>query len=202
MPDYSGLPSTIFRKGETLKARDLQALANAIRRQSMLPGSFQSGALLLQAGQTWEQEDNATLVLACILAEVPAMTGSISGTYPDYDITFTHGFAEEAAIILEATDSGWRAPLVGEYETPRLVAVANISRSILRGSTDKPIFLLGYERTLLIDEEESAELVDAFVPANWDMSSLPGLNGNAQIPFHDGDGAFKLDGASCAEDES
>lgn len=50
MPDFSGLPAGIFKKGETLKSKDLQALATAVRRTQLLPNSFQSGSLLLQAG--------------------------------------------------------------------------------------------------------------------------------------------------------
>ncbi len=49
MPDFSRLSSNMFKKGDVLRAEDLQALADAIRRQVSLPVAFQNGAMALQA---------------------------------------------------------------------------------------------------------------------------------------------------------
>jgi hypothetical protein len=197
MPDYSNLPANMFRRGDTLKADDLNKLADLARRSPLLPGSFQNSAVLLQAIGGQEAAAGTTLVAAIIFQEVPACDAALSGTYPDFTVSVNHGFTENACIVLEESESGWDAPELGEYDTVEFTAVANTSRSILRASETDPVVMFGYVRDMLVDGDSGEETVPTFVPTNWDMSSLFGFDAVPQIPYHDGDGAFKLDAGGC-----
>ena len=49
MPDFSDLPTRMFEPGQALLADDLNKLANASRRVSIAPNTFQNGAMTLTA---------------------------------------------------------------------------------------------------------------------------------------------------------
>lgn len=194
--DYSTIKR--WTSGDSITATRLNSMSDAIRRSMLQVGQYQDGQLNLVARSLRRASEAGTqLVAAVIFEEVPPCTVTMAGTYPDFTVTIDHGFLENAGFLLEETDYGWEVPLVGEYETIEFIAVANMSRSMLRGSETHPVILLGYVRDILVPGESGEEPVSTFVPANWDMSSLELFDSVSQIPFHTGNGQFRLDAGGC-----
>lgn len=202
MTRITTLPTPFMRPGQVITAASLNQLAAAASRASLQPGQFQNANLAVSAfGARYGETAGTALVLGLIVATVPGMTASVTGTFPDLVATFDHGYAEDAAIILEETVAGWAIPTFGEYDSLVLHPVANISGSDLRGSYADPVPMLGYLRELTVGEDSSEEVATTFVPANWNMASLPGLSAGFQVPHQLGDKKFVLNAAVCGDEE-
>lgn len=144
-------------------------------------------------------------VFGCIFKEIPAASMTLSGSGTGMSLSLTHGYGTDAALLLEVDGTGWREQR--DSGGAVLYAVVNFSKSILRASGTQPIILQGalYDLGMGTDtvgsgtEESVLTMTRVFVPGNWDLRSLPGLDANlAQIPFRlDGEMGFQLGGEAC-----
>lgn len=112
MPDFSNLPLNMFAKGDVLRASELNKLADAVRRSQLLPGSFQSGQLLLQAiGGSPAEFDLKTVVLTATIAAASWSSSTVKLTptiddanafewvaHEDGDGTYTYNDAEPVSV--------------------------------------------------------------------------------------------------------